>query len=664
MRINNMTIGQRIATGFGIVLAILAIVSVWSIFGIGSVVGNIGSSITGNDLNANILKREIDHLNWAKQVSALLTDANVTELTVQTDPHKCAFGQWYYSDERRKTEEMYPELRAILASIEEPHNHLHESAIEIGKHFHQADLVLGDFLRDAKTAHLAWLQRVNDVFVDRSIKKIDAEADPTKCAFGQWYYSDEVRVLRKQNPEFDALMDEIEEPHNNLHRTVVHIQSQIDQGKRDQAAAYYNENTKQTAHVVLNKIDGLLAWHNEQVAGMHKANEIYSTTTKQSLEEVQGLLSNIVDIVGTHVNENNSSLLGSAKKTRAAVIILSLVAGVIGAVLAFVISRGILKALRNIINGLTAGSGQVSAAASQVSASSQQMAEGASEQASSLEEISSSLEEVTSMTKQNADNARQANVMAGDSRNSAEKGTEAMVKMVDAIMKIKNSSDETSKIVKTIDEIAFQTNLLALNAAVEAARAGEAGMGFAVVAEEVRNLAQRSAEAAKSTSQLIEESRVNADNGVSVSHEVDSILKDIVDNISRMTQLIGEVSAASEEQSQGIEQVNVAVTQLDKVTQNAAASSEESASASEELSSQAEELNDMVDILVKLAGGNGNGNGSNTGKTNKLSVRQHTAKLIGKQSIATTENPKVKNGTGVVRPSDIIPLEDGNFEEF
>jgi len=240
---------------------------------------------------------------------------------------------------------------------------------------------------------------------------------------------------------------------------------------------------------------------------------------------------------------------------------------------------------------------QVQEASSQISSSSQGVAEGASEQASSLEEISSSLEEMTSMTKQNSENAVQARNMSQKARDGAETGTEAMTRMSEAIQKIKASSDETAKILKAIDDIAFQTNLLALNAAVEAARAGEAGRGFAVVAEEVRNLAQRSAEASRTTANMIEESVKNAENGVDISEDVAKALDGIKDLSSKVDNLIGEIAAASEEQAQGIDQINVAVGQMDQVTQQNASNAEESASAAEELASQAAQLNDMLSIF-------------------------------------------------------------------
>jgi methyl-accepting chemotaxis protein len=194
-----------------------------------------------------------------------------------------------------------------------------------------------------------------------------------------------------------------------------------------------------------------------------------------------------------------------------------------------------------------------------------------------------------------------------ETRSAVERSREAMARMGDAINKIKGSSDQTAKIIKTIDEIAFQTNLLALNAAVEAARAGDAGKGFAVVAEEVRNLAQRSAEAAKNTAALIEGAQKNADNGVAVSGEVGRFLGQIAEKVQKLSGLVGEVSAASEEQTKGISQISIAVTEMDKVTQGNAASAEESASASEELFAQAKELGDMVTALVGLVDGASSG---------------------------------------------------------
>ena len=280
-----------------------------------------------------------------------------------------------------------------------------------------------------------------------------------------------------------------------------------------------------------------------------------------------------------------------------------ILAALFGTAVATYLIRTITRQLKSVTSRLASASEQVNAASGQVAGASQSMAQGASQQASSLEETSASLEEMAATTKQNAEGSHQANTMAGEARVAAERGQNAMARMAAAIGEIKQSADQTAKIVKTIDEIAFQTNLLALNAAVEAARAGDAGKGFAVVAEEVRNLAQRSAEAAKNTASLIEGSQKNADHGVTVSTEVATILNEIVGAAAKVAELSSEVAAATGEQSQGIEQINLAVSEMDQVTQANAANSEEAASASEELSAQATQMSEMVNELQVLVSG-------------------------------------------------------------
>ncbi len=250
--------------------------------------------------------------------------------------------------------------------------------------------------------------------------------------------------------------------------------------------------------------------------------------------------------------------------------------------------------LDRALSEVSVASEQVASAGDQISAGSQALAQGASEQASAIEEVSSSLQEMASMAKQSAANAKEARGLSDGARTSTRSGSESVQRLSGAMDKIKDSSAATAKIVKTIDEIAFQTNLLALNAAVEAARAGDAGKGFAVVAEEVRNLAMRSAEAAKNTASLIEDSVKNAEQGVAVSDEVAASLSDIEQRVTKVAEVMGEVAAASEQQMQGIGQINTAVDQMNSITQQVAANSEESASSSEELSSQAERMRSMV----------------------------------------------------------------------
>ncbi len=271
-------------------------------------------------------------------------------------------------------------------------------------------------------------------------------------------------------------------------------------------------------------------------------------------------------------------------------------------VAAFWIIRSVRKALVAVSGSIAAGAEQVAAASGQVSSSSQALASGASEQAASLEESSSSLEEMSSMTKRNADAAVKAAQLAAEARAAADAGSAEVSAMSRAMHEIKASSDEVAKIVKTIDELAFQTNILALNAAVEAARAGEAGLGFAVVADEVRNLAQRSAQASKETAAKIESAIARTSQGVALSDKVGTHLGTIVSRVRQVDELVAEVATASREQSEGVQQINAAVSDMDKVVQTNAASAEESAAAAEELNQQAAALNAAVETLRHLAG--------------------------------------------------------------
>jgi methyl-accepting chemotaxis protein len=415
--------------------------------------------------------------------------------------------------------------------------------------------------------HLKWTLSSSSFLYDDNIQSVGVELNPRQCAFGKWFYSDKRENAEQVVPGLANLFQRIEGPHQELHQSAKKLNTLIQNNQREQAKTYFN-----------NVITG-------------------------ELEQIQGILEQAIQTTNQQLRTVEANARSTASWMNRFIWLAIGIGVLIAIAIGYFFSRRVKKQITRIIDSLTESSKQVTSASNQLSSSSQKLAEGSSEQASSLEETSSSLEEMSSQTKQNADNAGQADSAVQETAQQVSSGTESVQRMSQAVEDIKNATSETSRIIKTIDDIAFQTNLLALNAAVEAARAGEAGKGFAVVAEEVRNLAQRSSEAAQETSELIEKSQTSANHGAQVAEEVASNLERIKEGTEQVKTLIGEISAASKEQSQGIEQVNNAVSEMDKVVQQNASDAEESASAAEELDSQAAELDRIVSHLTAFVHG-------------------------------------------------------------
>ena len=408
-------------------------------------------------------------------------------------------------------------------------------------------------------------------------------------------------------------------------------------------------------------MDGSRQYHkafNELSALIFKRNDIISGTLDRIGPEIAKAVETVkLDIKGEQ-DKLGPELVASNHRTLLLVGILSAIALLLGAFLAFIITRGITGPLNRVISGLNDGSEQVASASAQVSASSQSLAEGASEQAASIEETSASLEEISSMIQQNADNAGKANQLMGEAKETVGKANDFMEQLAASMTGINKASEETSKIIKTIDEIAFQTNLLALNAAVEAARAGEAGAGFAVVADEVRNLAMRASGAAKDTTELIDGTTKKVIEGSELADSTSKAFREVTESAGKVGELVGEIAAASREQAQGIEQVNTAVSEMDKVTQSNAANAEESASASEEMNAQAEQTKAYVHDLVTLVGGNAS---HTTVRKRQIHMETIGMKKEASKKVKALGAPKK---TKEPRPEDIIPLDDDDFKEF
>jgi len=366
------------------------------------------------------------------------------------------------------------------------------------------------------------------------------------------------------------------------------------------------------------------------------------------------------------ITQDADEFLAAARTIRNFILIAVIIFLALTIVAVTFFARSISKPIQSAVEEMKEAANQISSASDQVATASQSLAEGASEQASAIEETSSSLEEMSSMTKQNAGNAVQADGLMKEANQVVQKANATMASLTNSMREISVASEETSKIIKTIDEIAFQTNLLALNAAVEAARAGEAGAGFAVVAEEVRNLARRASDAAKNTSDLIEGTVKKIKDGSELVVKTNEAFSEVAVSASKVGGLVGEIAAASQEQAQGIDQINKAVAEMDKVTQSTAAAAEESASAAEEMNAQAAQMKQVSVALATIIGGSAGGTGHDSRVKDhspvKKSLRKalpaiHTGKAAGKSVMPH------KTG-GKTRPEQLIPMDDGDFKDF
>ncbi|MBN1253122.1 MAG: CZB domain-containing protein [Bacteroidales bacterium] len=622
MKWKDLKLRNKFFIAFGSIIAILIIISAFSINGINEIITNGNEVIGGNRIKSNIIQKDLDHLKWVNQVSQFLNDDNVSILDVEMDSHKCKFGQFYYGEERKLAEKLVPELKPIFEKIEDPHSQLHKSAKDISDIFEQADKKISIRLMQVKAEHLNWLNKVNKA-ITLNNSNIDVEADATKCNFALWLNDIETVYFLNKNPEYAQKINSILEPHRKLHESVIEIEKLLANNNRNAAIYYYENNTTKYADEVFSKLEEIIAINNSKLEKMNMANKIFVEKTLPSLEKVSSLFNELHSTVNQKIMSEDV-MINEAQLTKKELFLFVIIAALIAFAIAYYLTNNIVKPinesvafakkisagdltnklninqkdeigelssalnemvanLKEMITNVVNGSKTIAQLSNEMSDTSQNMAQGNHEQSSSTEEISATIEELSANTQQNADNAIETKAIALKSTTEIEEGGKAVIETVNAMKIIADK-------IAVINEIANRTNMLALNAAVEAARAGKYGDGFSVVASEVKQLADKSLIAAEEIDRVAAKS-------VGIAENTLNIFKAIVPNIKKTATLVQEIAAASMEQNSGTAQISNAIDQLNQITQQNAATSEEMATSSEELASQADYLNDVVSFF-------------------------------------------------------------------
>lgn len=659
----NATLGFRISLGFGFLIAIVLAIGLTGIINMRSASSDssrlsqiyVPEVSIANDILQNVSQGRYYILAFSDlDDETSLAKAKKSFAELQTNLLKAEeLGKKYSLKKLLEQEKIAAKaLIDYMASVERSEKTLAKKKILDAAMVNNATIFIKstDEYRTSQEEQL--FKEINEKATPVALKqrydKLEKVGDILDIATYSRVYGQRAQVMRDP-----ALLEGAIQKFDSIYKNISALKAQT----TDTANLGYLNAIESSVKVYESSLKGFMGVMQETNEEQKKRMQIGTELNSAIDAIIDEGFSTIIEIA----NESSNSLNQASW-----MMIIGVIAGLIISILiAFFLIRSIVKVVVDSVKSLSEGTAQVVSASEQISSASVSLAEGASSQASSVEEVSATIEQATASNNQNADNSREANLLAQHSNDAARQGNQQVADLMVAMEKITDSSQKIAKIIKTIDEIAFQTNLLALNAAVEAARAGEHGLGFAVVAEEVKNLAERSAGAAKEITGIIEASIDQVKMGTEVANRTKASFAEILLGVKKTSDLIGEIAISAKEQAEGMNQIATAMGSVDQITQQNASASEETAAAAEELNAQALSMLESVAEIAALAGFD----------MGKESAKASAAKRVSSASLSMSpkrlgmapkkSKPTFSSSASSKRSNEeVFPLDEDDLKEF